>query len=106
MLSKLSTQIANFCTRPVVFATLIVLAIIWAGSGILMGWSDLWNKIMDIPTTLLSFLAFFVVLSAQNTDTIAIHAKLDELIDAIPGAREEIEHLEELTEQEIKDKRV
>jgi low affinity Fe/Cu permease len=106
MLEKLATRVANFLTKPVVFATFTVLGIIWFASGILMGWSDLWNKIMDIPTTLLSFLFFFVVISAQNSDNVAIQAKLDELIDAIPGARNELERIEERETQEIEDKRL
>lgn len=106
MLSKLSTQIANFCTRPAVFAALSVIALIWLISGIFMGWSDLWNKIMDIPFTALSFLLYFVILSAQNTDTLGVHAKLDELIAATDGARDDLTHIEELSEEEIKEKRV
>lgn len=71
-----------------------------------MHWSDLWNKLMDIPTTCLSFIMYFILLHSQNTDTLALQAKLDELIEATPGAREELEHLEESSEKEIKDKRI
>lgn len=59
---------------------------------------------MGIPATLLSFLLYFVILSAQNSDNLAVQAKLDELIAATDGARNEIEHVEELTE-EIQEKR-
>lgn len=106
MLSAFATKVANFCTRPAVFAALTLLGIVWIISGFVMQWSDLWHKIMDIPATLLSFLLYFVILSAQNTDNIAVQAKLDELIDAIPGARAEMEHLEELSEEEIDEKRL
>jgi len=106
MLAKLSTQIANFCTRPVVFATLILISAVWLISGFYMGWSDLWNKVMDIPFTALSFLLYFIILSAQNTDNLAVQAKLDELIAATNGARNDLAHAEELTEEEIKDKRL
>ena len=71
-----------------------------------MQWSDLWNKIMDIPTTCLSFIMYFILLHSQNTDTLALQAKLDELIEATPGAREELQHLEERSEKEIKEQRV
>lgn len=71
-----------------------------------MQWSDLWNKIMDIPTTCLSFIMYFIILHSQNTDTLALQAKLDELIAATPGARDELEHLEEKTEKQIKEERL
>lgn len=60
-----------------------------------MDWSDLWNKIMDIPTTLLSFLFFFVIIAGQNSDDIAVQAKLDEIIAVLPEARNELEHIED-----------
>ncbi|MGI8877829.1 MAG: low affinity iron permease family protein [Candidatus Limnocylindria bacterium] len=38
---------------------------------------------------------------SQNRDSRALHAKLDERIAAIPDARDELERLEERTEEEI-----
>ena len=106
MLERLVTKISNFLTKPIVFAICTVLAVIWVVSGFLMEWSDLWNKIMDIPTTLLSFLFFFVIIAGNNSDDIAVQAKLDEIISVLPKARNELEHIEEEDSKTIQEKRI
>lgn len=43
----------------------------------------------------------FLIQNSQNRDGLAIQAKLDELIENLEGARNELEHVEELPEDEI-----
>lgn len=51
--------------------------------------------------TVLTFLLLFPLQHSQNRDSKALHAKLDELIDALPEARNEMKHIETRDEPEI-----
>ncbi len=55
----------------------------------------------DQPADGPDVLPLFPLQHSQNRDSRALHAKLDELIAAIPDARDELERLEERTEEEI-----
>jgi low affinity Fe/Cu permease len=102
-LSKIANAILHFCSRPLVFTTLILASIAWFVSGWYFEFSDKWHLAMDVPATLLGFLLFFVLLHRGNTDAKAIHAKLDELICNMDGARDDLEHVEDMTEEEIEE---
>jgi hypothetical protein len=46
-------------------------------------------------------LAVFLIQNTQNRDAKAIHLKLDELLRAIEGARNNLVNLEDLTDEEL-----
>lgn len=59
---------------------------------------------VDLLTNILSILAITMsslVLLAGRRESLALHTKLDELIEVTEGARNELEHAEELAEEEI-----
>jgi low affinity Fe/Cu permease len=45
----------------------------------------------------------FLIQNTQNRDAKAVHLKLDEIIRAIKGARNELVDLEELSDEELKE---
>jgi low affinity Fe/Cu permease len=53
------------------------------------GFSDTWQLVINTGTTIVTFLMVFVIQNAQNRDSKALHAKLDELIRSIETARNE-----------------
>ena len=62
------------------FALAVGLIIIWLISGPIFHWSDTWQLIINTGTTIITFLLVFIIQHTQNRDTVAMHAKLDELI--------------------------
>lgn len=44
----------------------------------------------------------FLIQNTQNRDAKAVHLKLDEIIRAVKGARNELVDLEDLSEEELK----
>mgnify|MGYP003579261342 CR=1 FL=1 len=83
-----------------VFSTLLTLA--WALSGPLFNYSDTWQLIINTATTVLTFLAVFLIQHTQNREGRAVQLKLDELIRVSTSARNRLIDLEHCTDDEIK----
>ena len=64
-------------------------------------YSDTWQLIINTGTTIVTFLMVFLIQNTQNRDAKAVHLKLDELIRALKGARNELIDLETLTDEEL-----
>ena len=71
-----------------VVAALVI--VLWAVTGPLFGFSDTWQLVINTSTTIVTFLMVFVIQNSQNRDAKAVHIKLDELIEAMEGARNRI----------------
>ncbi len=63
--------------------------------------SELWQLVINTGTTIVTFLMVFLIQNAQNRESKAVHLKLDELILAVRGAKNELIDIESLTEQQL-----
>ena len=83
-----------------VIAFLVVVS--WGLSGPIFGFSDTWQLVINTSTTIVTFLMVFLIQNTQNRDAKALHLKMDELIRAVDGARQEIfVDLEEKDDEEL-----
>jgi len=64
--------------------------------------SDTWQLVINTGTTIVTFLMVFLIQNTQNRDAKAVHLKLDEIIRALKGARNELVDLEELSDEDLK----
>ena len=80
-------------------AGLVVAA--WAVTGPIFGFSDTWQLVINTGTTIVTFLMVFAIQTSQNHDARVTQLKLDELIRALPQARNERIADESKSEQEI-----
>jgi low affinity Fe/Cu permease len=87
---------------PWVFVANVVLILLWLAMGPWFGFSDTWQLWVNTATTVITYLAVFVIQNTQNRDAKAVHLKLDELISSMDGARNRLVDLENLTDEEIK----
>jgi low affinity Fe/Cu permease len=73
----------------------------WSSVGPPFHFSDTWQLVINTATTVLTFLMVFVIQNTINRDSLAIHAKLDELIRATEEASNALMHAEQLSEASI-----
>ena len=85
------------------WAFLLALAIIvvWGLTGPLFHFSDTWQLVINTGTTIITFLMVFLIQNTQNRDAKGIHLKLDELIKANSGARNDVIDLDILTDEQL-----
>jgi low affinity Fe/Cu permease len=76
---------------------------IWGATGPLFGFSDTWQLVINTGTTVVTFIMVFLIQSTQNRDAKAVHLKLDELIRAVHGARNQLVDLENVADEELEE---
>jgi low affinity Fe/Cu permease len=84
-----------------VFAAAIASVVVWTLWGPAAHYSDTWQLIANTVTNVVTFLVVFLIQNTQNRDSKAIHLKLDELIRAQHGARNELIDIENLSDTEL-----
>ena len=84
------------------FAGAVLVILVWILTGPTFHFSDTWQLIINTATTIITFLMVFLIQNTQNRDVKAVHLKLDEIIRALKGARNELVDLEELSDEEVK----
>jgi low affinity Fe/Cu permease len=93
--------IATMAGKPGTFTLCVIAILVWAATGPLFGYSDSWQLIVNTGTTIITFLMVFLIQNTQNRDTQALHLKLDELIRATKGARNQLLDLGELDDKQL-----
>ena len=99
--SRWSARIAFISGYWESFVLMTGICLLWAVSGPFFGFSDTWQLVINTATTVLTFLMVFLIQNTQNRDAKAIHLKLDELIRAVQGARNQLVDLEDLSDAEL-----
>jgi low affinity Fe/Cu permease len=87
---------------PWAFISAIFIIVVWGLTGPAFHFSDTWQLIINTGTTIVTFLMVFLIQNTQNRDAKAVHLKLDELIRAVKGARNQLVDLEKLSDDELK----
>ena len=104
--ARIASAASRWLGNPISFIVSTLLIILWALCGPLFHYSDTWQLIVNTGTTVLTFLAVFLIQNSQNRDGMAIQAKLDELIHASRQARNDLVRAEEKSESEIERLRI
>ncbi len=84
------------------FTAAVLVILIWLLTGPMFHFSDTWQLIINTATTVITFLMVFLIQNTQNRDAKAVHLKLDELIRAVKGARNQLVDLENLSDEDLK----
>lgn len=101
LFSDIASKTAVWMGQPGAFIGATVACIVWAVSGPVFHYSDTWQLVINTATTVLTFLAVFLIQNSQNRDGAAIQAKLDELLRAVDKARSQFIGIEHLSDKQI-----
>jgi low affinity Fe/Cu permease len=88
MFHRFAKRVSELSGSAPAFIAALALILGWMASGPFLGFSEVWQLTINTGTTIITFLMVFLIQHSQNADTKSIHAKLDELLRAIEGARE------------------
>lgn len=100
--SHASKRVSEATGSPWAFLLAFLSIIIWLVTGFFVGFSDTHQLIINTGTTIITFLMVFLIQSSQNHDTAALHLKLDEIINSLDSARNEIAAAEDMEPDELK----
>src|SRR6266511_346504 len=98
---RFSVGAASILGSSWMFFVNLLLIFMWLVSGPIFRFSDTWQLVVNTATTVITYLAVFLIQNTQNRDTRAIQLKLDELIKGVEGARTHLVNLENLTDEEL-----
>lgn len=104
--THLAKWTAHAAGHPATFVIAVVIIVLWGLTGPAFNYSDSWQLVINTGTTIITFLMVFLIQNTQNRDTVAMHLKLDELIRALKGARDQLIDIEDMTEDELERLRV
>ena len=94
--AALAAQLAGTARAFVLAAALLAVLL---ASGAFLGYSDHWLSLFSAALSAVTFLLVFLLQYRETRDTVAIQLKLNELLRALEGAREQefldLEHQDE-----------
>lgn len=96
-----ANRISIWTGSATVFLGAIVIVSTWAITGPIFHYSDTWQLVINTGTTIVTFLMVFLIQNTQNRDSKAVQLKLDELIRATKGARNQYVVLEDLNDDDL-----
>jgi low affinity Fe/Cu permease len=100
--SKLAQWSADAMGTASAFVLATASCVLWAASGPIFHYSDTWQLVINTATTVLTFLAVFLIQHTQNKEGRALQLKLDELIRSNDAARNRLIDLEHCTDDELR----
>jgi low affinity Fe/Cu permease len=98
---RIAEKSAAVMGSPWSFVAAVAGCVLWAAAGPLCHYSDTWQLTINTATTVLTFLAVFLIQNTQNRDTLATQLKLDELLRAVEHARTGLVNLEQCSDEEL-----
>jgi low affinity Fe/Cu permease len=98
---RLASHISRIAGLPLTFFVAITLVLIWAASGPIFDYSEVWQLVINTSTTIITFLLLFVVQNTQNRDTMALQIKLDSIIYVLTGCDNHLVKAEDMTLKEL-----
>jgi len=95
---RFANAISDASSKPVAFASALALIALWLVAGPIFQHNQAWQLVVNTGTTIITFLMVFVLQNAQNRDSRAIQAKLNELIlkSGADNRYVGIEHLDDI----------
>ena len=102
--SSLSRKASAISGSWQAFMAALGIVVAWLIGGLFVGFdNELYQLLINTFTTIVTFLMVFLIQSAQNRDTRALHLKIDDLLCSIQKADEKLINIEDATDDEMRD---
>jgi low affinity Fe/Cu permease len=99
---KFAHRASEWLGSPWAFSGAFFVIVAWAGLGLIFGFSDGWQLLINTGTTIVTFLMVFLIQNTQNRDNRALHAKIDELIIKTEAADNKLVDSEDMSDEELR----
>ena len=94
-------RVSDAAGSPWAFVAAVAGVVVWLVIGPFYHFSDTWQLTMSTVSSIIPSLMVFLIQNTQNRDSKAMQLKLDELIRATAQARDQLIHLESLSDAEL-----
>jgi low affinity Fe/Cu permease len=98
-----ASRVTRWAGSPTMFCIALGVVLVWAISGPMFGFSEVWQLVINTATTIVTFLMVFLIQQSQNKDSIAVHLKLNELLASSRHASNRMIGIEDLDEQDLRE---
>lgn len=99
--TRFASHASSLLGRPWIFSAALVVLILWAISGPLLGFSDTWQLIINTSTTIITFLMVFIIQNTQNRDSLAVNIKLDTIMEKLGISDNELLEAEDESDKKL-----
>jgi hypothetical protein len=82
--SRFASAASGWAVSPTALAAAAVI-VAWALSGLVFGFSDVWQLTINTDTTIITFLIVFLIRNSRNRDTEALQIRSRSTSRQIPG---------------------
>ncbi|GAB2719894.1 low affinity iron permease family protein [Arthrobacter bambusae] len=103
--TRFTTRVAKVLGHAWVFSAAVIILIVWAFTGPLLGFSDTWQLVINTGTTIVTFLMVFIIQNTQNRDSAALHVKLDAVMRELQITNSKLYEAEDEGEKELEEQR-
>lgn len=97
-----ASRVTRWAGSPTMFCLALAIILIWAVTGPMFNFSEIWQLVINTLTTIVTFLMVFLIQQSQNKDSVAVHLKLNELLAANRHASNRMIGIEDLDEQDLR----
>lgn len=88
-LVKLTDWVSDTAGHPAALITVMVLVVLWMVAGPLLQFSTTWATAIQVASAIVTIVMVFALQHAEQRHTRAMQLKLNELLRAVEGAREQ-----------------
>lgn len=101
--NSFATRSAELTGRSWAFIASVILLVVWAISGPLLGFSDTWQLFINTITTVITYLMVFIIQNAANRSDYSTQIKLDLILQMLGVDDEDVRELENLDDKRLEE---
>jgi low affinity Fe/Cu permease len=103
--TRFTTKVSSVLGHAWIFVLALIVLLLWGLSGLLLGFSDTWQLIINTGTTIVTFLMVFIIQNTQNRDNLAMNIKLDAILKRLGVSSEELFAAEDDSDKSLEEKK-